>query len=67
MTDNRTYETKLDLALRMLQQVKEQSIGKLRCWVAIDSWYIVKSLYLVLTWLHSGLQGFFKNTGLIIY
>lgn len=42
-----SHETKLDLALRMLKKVKEQA-GKLRCWVAMDSWYFVKGLYLAI-------------------
>lgn len=48
--DNGTdpHESKLDLALRMLRQVKEQAVGELKCWVAMDSWYFKKDFYLAI-------------------
>lgn len=40
------HESKLDLALHMLQQLRSQWNAPVKCLVAMDSWYFVKSLYL---------------------
>lgn len=42
------HQTKLDLALHMLQQLRDQLAAPVKCWVAMDSWYFVKSLYLAI-------------------
>ncbi|AIQ14158.1 hypothetical protein PDUR_21245 [Paenibacillus durus] len=38
--------SKLHLALNLLQQVKDNLRGTAKCWVAMDSWYLAKDLYL---------------------
>lgn len=40
------HQSKLDLALHMLQQLRDQLAAPVKCWVAMDSWYFVKSFYL---------------------
>lgn len=42
------HETKLDLALHMLKQLRDCAKDSMRCWVAMDSWYFVKQFYLEL-------------------
>jgi hypothetical protein len=42
------HQSKLDLALYMLQQLRDQLAAPVKCWVAMDSWYFVKSLYLAI-------------------
>ena len=44
--ENETHLTKLDLALQMLQALKQQLPRPVRLCVAMDSWYFAKSLYL---------------------
>lgn len=42
------YQSKLNLAEHMLQQLRDQFATPVKCWVAMDSWYFVKSLYLAI-------------------
>lgn len=42
------YESKMDLALHMLQQLRNQLAAPVKCWVAMDSWYFAKSFYLAI-------------------
>jgi len=42
------HQSKLDLATHMLQQLRDQLAGPVKCWVAMDSWYFVKSLYMAI-------------------
>lgn len=40
------HQSKLTLALNLLNQVKAHTLGAAQCWVAMDSWYLAKELYL---------------------
>jgi hypothetical protein len=44
--DKNPHQSKLDLAFQMLQQLRGQLTTPVKCWVAMDSWYYVRSLYL---------------------
>jgi hypothetical protein len=40
------HQTKLNLALTLLQQLKSQLTDSVKLWVAMDSWFFVKDFYL---------------------
>jgi hypothetical protein len=42
------HQSKLDLSLTMLKQLKKQLPQTLRLWIAMDSWYFVKHFYLAI-------------------
>jgi hypothetical protein len=44
--DKDPHQSKLELAFQMLQQLRDQLTTPVKCWVAMDSWYFAKSLYL---------------------
>lgn len=42
------YQSKMDLALHMLKQLRVKLAAPVKCWVAMDSWYFAKSFYLAI-------------------